>query len=385
MGREILYCSACQSQLREADFGKGLAFRISHRACCAVCAPELVRKLPAQEMQELLKQMAGAGKAPPPSSRAVPPLKTPRAPMKPAPKSSAPLLAAVVAAGAAGLVAVLLLAGRGAPAPAPAPKPPAEDAGRALIRALAELDARVRPLTEREAYKDAAAVYASARAQRESPEWKALLDGKSADLRKEAGRRFDALLPLAEAARREGRAAELAALKSRVLAWGYPDLAAALDSRLAAAPEPDLRAWEPLFDGKTLSVLNAGDHPNYTVENGELFRRPGKKGAGQSARLFDDGEVRVRFRIDGGSFLGFYMRQSAGGQYAVGFDAVAVSALYSKPHELVFRCAGDVVTATLDGQPLPVDAHGTSRAGHLQFNCPDGLLRILALEFRPLR
>jgi hypothetical protein len=393
MGREILYCSSCQSQLREADFGKGLAFRISNRACCAACAPELVRHLPANEMQELLKQMAGAGKAPPPSSRAISPVKTPRAPVKPAArKSSAPLLLA--GAGAAVLVVVLILAVRGkppppspppAPPPAPAPKPSAEDAGRELLRAIAELDARVRPLTDREAYKDAAAVYEGARPRRDSPEWKALLDGKAADLRKEAGRRLDALLPQAEAARREGRAGEVAGLKTRVAAWGYPDLAAALDARLAAIPEPDLRPWEPLFDGRTTQVLNVGDRPSFKVENGELVRLAGSRSAGQSARVFEDGEIRVRFKFDSGSFLGISIRQSGKGMYAARFDAATLSTLPLKPHELVFRCEGDAVTATLDGRPLPVDAHGKSPHGHLQFNCPDGVLKILAVDFRPLR
>jgi hypothetical protein len=265
MGHEILYCSACQRQLREADFLKAQAFRISNRACCAACAPELVRQLPANEMQELLKQMGGAGKAPPPSSRLISPVKTPRAPVKPVARTSnAPILLAGAGAGLVVLVVALVMAGgrkpptppppAPPPAPAPAPKTAAEDAGRELIRAIAELDARVRPLTEREAYKDAAAVYESARAKREGPDWKALLDGKAADLRKEAGRRLDTLLPQAEAARREGRAGEVAGFRTRVAAWGFPDLAAALDARLAAVPEPDLRAWEPLFDGQTTRV-----------------------------------------------------------------------------------------------------------------------------------
>jgi hypothetical protein len=73
MGQEIVYCCHCQLQLRGRDFEKGQAFRIDALACCLKCAPEIMKSLPNESVEKLLKQMAAPKPAPlSESSRAMP-------------------------------------------------------------------------------------------------------------------------------------------------------------------------------------------------------------------------------------------------------------------------------------------------------------------------
>ena len=39
MGKEIVYCSACGTLLREREFARGLAHTRDHRPFCARCLP----------------------------------------------------------------------------------------------------------------------------------------------------------------------------------------------------------------------------------------------------------------------------------------------------------------------------------------------------------
>lgn len=66
MGQEIVYCAQCQIQLRGRDFDQGEAFRFDVRAVCKKCAPEVIKSLPPDKVQILLKQMVVAkGKSAP--------------------------------------------------------------------------------------------------------------------------------------------------------------------------------------------------------------------------------------------------------------------------------------------------------------------------------
>src|SRR3954468_10722960 len=56
MGQEIAYCALCGCQLRSADFHKGGAFRVDIQSYCKKCAPEAVKSLPPEKIQEILKQ-----------------------------------------------------------------------------------------------------------------------------------------------------------------------------------------------------------------------------------------------------------------------------------------------------------------------------------------
>jgi hypothetical protein len=68
MGQAILYCYRCSTQLRESHFEQGKAFRIDTRVCCAECAPEAVRTLPADLVQSLLSQLKARTESPPSST-----------------------------------------------------------------------------------------------------------------------------------------------------------------------------------------------------------------------------------------------------------------------------------------------------------------------------
>src|SRR5262245_55298528 len=53
MGHEIVYCVRCATRIAGTDFEKAKAFRLSGRAICAACLPELLPTLTAAEQQEL--------------------------------------------------------------------------------------------------------------------------------------------------------------------------------------------------------------------------------------------------------------------------------------------------------------------------------------------
>jgi hypothetical protein len=399
MGREILYCSSCQTQLREADFQKDRAFRIQNRAYCAGCAKGQIASLTPEQMKALLRKVADP---PTPASRAaamtprpVSSSKMPRA----LPRSGGSGPAVAIALGSAALVVLLWLALSGSrpaptpiprpvvvrpvppPAPAPAPRP-AE--GPDLMPEIAAIDDQARPLLARESFKAAADLYELARGRHADAQWKALLEGKAAEARREGQRLFGSLKAQAAELRRAGKAEELKALRSRVASWGLDDLTAALESHLASIPEG--RPWEPIFDGRTVECLTASDRANWHVENGAICRIPGNAGASaQSAGEWGDGEFRFRFENRGGTLLGFSVRQSEKGRTDVSFDRAEVDALDpATPHELIIRCRGENVTATLDGRPAKVTFDGKSLQGHLQF-ASDGAFRLLAIDFLPPR
>jgi hypothetical protein len=105
LGYEILYCSRCRAQLRGREFEKGDAFRIDDQAVCKACAPELVKSLPPDKVQILLKQMVLAqGKAAPKTARHEPPSDA----KEPKPSKSGPAMASLTPLWI-GLAAVLLL------------------------------------------------------------------------------------------------------------------------------------------------------------------------------------------------------------------------------------------------------------------------------------
>jgi len=135
VGYEILYCARCQAQLRGREFESGDAFRIEEQAVCKKCAPEVVKSLPPDKVQILLKQMVVAqGKTPPKTARslATPPLSDVQRLGQTKAGPNAPSLTPLWAGLAVVLILVLglgawVIGGFGHPAPSP-PKagPPRE-------------------------------------------------------------------------------------------------------------------------------------------------------------------------------------------------------------------------------------------------------------------
>jgi len=150
-------------------------------------------------------------------------------------------------------------------------------------------------------------------------------------------------------------------------------------------PPPPEGGWRAIFDGKTNACLRVQCRPGWIVEQGGMMRT-GPSNAAQTVEEFDDGEIRVRFEVEGPESLSFYIRQGGEGKHYVKLDSTSsVEALVGKPHEIVFNCKGASVAATLDGNPLTVKSEGDPRKGCLQFNGMGKVIRILSIEFRGLK
>jgi hypothetical protein len=80
--------------------------------------------------------------------------------------------------------------------------------------------------------------------------------------------------------------------------------------------------------------------------------------------------------------LYFSVRQEADGRYMVTWSTEQIRALKGRPHELIFVCRGESVSATLDGQSVPVEPTGRPREGHLQFSATSPGLRVFSIEYR---
>lgn len=145
---------------------------------------------------------------------------------------------------------------------------------------------------------------------------------------------------------------------------------------------PGEKSWKPLFDGKTKESVIRGNAPGWKVENGQLLRIPEINDAAQTRENFTDGEVRIRFETQELQKMWFILRQNGGG-YGVHFEG-DLKALDGKPHDLIFKAKGESVTATLDGQSVPVAVEGVRTSGCLQFNAYAKRFAVISLDFRPL-
>jgi hypothetical protein len=124
MGSAILYCYRCNTQLREALFEQGKAYRIDTRVCCSDCAAAAVRELPPDRVKVLLDQLQGNNAAPkPPSVRARPPMRDSRPMAAPMPKQATSALPWVLGGAVVGIavLAVVIFGSRAPAAPPPAP------------------------------------------------------------------------------------------------------------------------------------------------------------------------------------------------------------------------------------------------------------------------
>jgi predicted Ser/Thr protein kinase len=145
---------------------------------------------------------------------------------------------------------------------------------------------------------------------------------------------------------------------------------------------PDPRPWRAVFDG-TSTACFMGDPKGWRLDGRALVNTTPNPPAMQTVRTFGDEELRVRFRAEGQSFLGFNHRITADGGWAAEFHRGDVEKLGGVEHVLVFRGRGPDVTATLDGRPLPLRPHGPpALRGTFHFSCVGGALRILAIEAR---
>jgi hypothetical protein len=441
MGQEIFYCSRCRRRLTTAEFEKGLGVRIGSQVACTDCLPEVVGSFTAQEQRDFAKEIAALKKTPPRESRRSSTAHIPIPRPKPGssfasrhPKSG-PLLLTIAGVTVVVVLGIVLLAprGRSSPPVAPPPPPPVqEDAAtraareavdrarktrgeletqiavwaqaaraaegtrfhkealethQALLeqrkstqgREAAEVEAQAQPLLDREEFGAAAEHFERARSRHEQPEWKSLMDAKGRVVRARAEALFSDLLPRAVEARRGGKESEVASARDRLGRWKLPDLSAEFDRRLAAVA-PTERPWKPVFDGKTLEFLQRSSRSGWEVRDGALV--PAVSNAGQTTAEFGDGEVRIRFEAKEVNVVYFMIRKAGSEGTVAKWNTSAFRPYEGKPCELLFTCRGDSVTASLNGQSVPVEATGSPRKGILQFNAQAKLFRILSIESR---
>jgi hypothetical protein len=139
-------------------------------------------------------------------------------------------------------------------------------------------------------------------------------------------------------------------------------------------------SWVALFDGRSTEFLRP--NPSWKVERGALVNDPNEANAGQTVQEFENGELRIRFEGRDLVSIYFAIRQSDRGGYSVLFDKSQIKSMEGRPHELVFVCQGDKVTAFLDGKPATFSKVEPTRRGCLQFNATGGSLRVLSIEYR---
>ncbi len=251
----------------------------------------------------------------------------------------------------------------------------------ASAKRVTDFDRQVRELLGRKEFKAAQDLLDQARGRSSAPEWTSLLERLQLSVQDAVARSFAELKEKAVASRDRGAKAEIDAAKAEVARWGFPQYVTELDAALVLP-------WRPLFDGKSSrSFMGSEAAQHWTVVDGALVHAPDHKlrQAGQSKEDIADGEVRFRFVVQGASQLSFSVRQASGG---------AVRGIYYRPelegfapgeHEFIFTCRGNQISATLDGKPKALQIDGKVLAkGRLQFGTPDGVFRILAVEYRPL-
>jgi serine/threonine-protein kinase len=154
-----------------------------------------------------------------------------------------------------------------------------------------------------------------------------------------------------------------------------------------AAPGPE-KPWKSIFDGTTLDVFERQtSNPTdvWHIVNGALVVDPGNKRreAMRTTKTLDDAEVRVRFDvIQDIDRLYFAIRQDSEGRYMVAFANETAWELKGRPHELIFVCRGEDVSATLDGRSVAIEPLGRPKAGRLQFSATSPGLRIFSIDYR---
>jgi hypothetical protein len=151
------------------------------------------------------------------------------------------------------------------------------------------------------------------------------------------------------------------------------------------SPEGKGAPWRALFDGKTLDGFARQADDVWRVVNGALAWNPAatQRDAMRTTKSFGDGEVRIRFDVlQEPEWFYFAIRQAADGDYKVSWPLDQARELKGRPHELVFVCRGEAVSASLDGRSVPLVPEGRPREGSLQFGSSGPGLRILAIDYR---
>jgi len=148
---------------------------------------------------------------------------------------------------------------------------------------------------------------------------------------------------------------------------------------------PDPRPWTPVFDGHSLDCFMNRNTNDWKVDNGILVNAVLQPNAMQTVRVFEDGELRIRFQCRDQTYLAFHIRLDFKPGYVIEWGRGSVNDMAGAEHTLLFTCRGDAVLASLDGKPVVVEARSTSRKGTLHFSSVGGRLQIRSIDYRDLK
>jgi hypothetical protein len=245
-----------------------------------------------------------------------------------------------------------------------------------MIRDRRDLEEKARPLLAQEQFQAAVDLFQAARSRHELPEWTTAIDQRTREIRSSAEEIYR---PAKEKAK--GSADATRALRERVQKWGIAELIADLPE-IPAPPAPPERPWTPLLT-KGFEAFRGGSTTAWKFVDGALVRQPTGDDALQTRATIEDGELRIRFEVNGGSGMFFAVRQGSGETpFVASIPTAELRTMKPGPHEVIFVCKGPSVSATLDGQPRTV-TEGKAKSGTLQFNAEaDTGLRILSIDVR---
>jgi len=145
---------------------------------------------------------------------------------------------------------------------------------------------------------------------------------------------------------------------------------------------PDPRPWTPVFDGRSFDCFMQRQLQDWRLEKGVMINAVPQPMALQTAREFEDGEVRIRFECHDQGYLAFHIRLTSEPGYFIEWGRDGVTRMAGAEHTLIFHCRGETVTATLDGRAVPLSVKTPTRRGTLHLSNVGGQLRIRSIDYR---
>lgn len=183
----------------------------------------------------------------------------------------------------------------------------------------------------------------------------------------------------------KGEPAIKAAFQERARHWYLLALPEAKGLTKARLENRMAGTWIPIFDGRTLDFMRPAARPAWEVVDGLLCKKPEINEYFQTVQLFQDGEFRVRFEIQGLTLMTFSARQGVQGKDSLMFTSPKIAELEGKVREILFQCRGADVKAFLDGVPMALYTRGPVVEGHLQFGGHGPTLKIHSFEYRQIK
>ncbi len=140
--------------------------------------------------------------------------------------------------------------------------------------------------------------------------------------------------------------------------------------------------WKSLFDGSSKNAF-AQNGPNWNLLNGVLEKN-NRSEALMTRKVFEDDEVRIRFRVGHSNFFAFYFRHSGSGRYGyVQGNSKEIQKLKGRTVEFIFRGYGEQLEGFLEGKQVELKKiKNPSTKGQLQIRGRGAGLGIVSIDYR---